>query len=440
MLWWEPFCIALLAPALLFPGRFWVTDLQPLWVVLLFAFWPLRLLVGRRALRRTPLDLPLLALVLAGGVALAVSPAPPSSWEAAGFLLLGVAAAAALLQWPPAQAQPASIAWLLLGAGVPFVLAGPLLLDYPPNKLGLGWVLGGTGIWAQTLGESINPNVLGGVLLVPTLLALAVALGPRWWRYPWRWAWLTLASIFTVGLTLTQCRGAYLALGVGVPLLLLLRWPRSGWLLIPLVGLGTAMLLFSGEIGLAFDAIGADDSITVVGIAGRGLGQRLSIWQAAVAALAQQPLTGIGLGLFGPWVSQHELAVIGLKGPPHAHNLLLQVAAELGLLGLAAYGGAWLAVLNMLIALLRVRPLLRRLPERSENGAEEIHTLQRIPVAKAHRLRLHWTLAAGAAAALAAVMVHGLLDAALWGNKVAFVPWLLFALITNLYFSSKESV
>jgi hypothetical protein len=31
------------------------------------------------------------------------------------------------------------------------------------------------------------------------------------------------------------------------------------------------------------------------------------------------------------------------------------------------------------------------------------------------------------------MLVHGLVDAALWGNKAAFLPWLLLALICLLY-------
>jgi len=39
----------------------------------------------------------------------------------------------------------------------------------------------------------------------------------------------------------------------------------------------------------------------------------------------------------------------------------------------------------------------------------------------------------GAASSLVAMLVHGLLDAVTWGTKLAFMPWLLFALITLLF-------
>jgi hypothetical protein len=39
-----------------------------------------------------------------------------------------------------------------------------------------------------------------------------------------------------------------------------------------------------------------------------------------------------------------------------------------------------------------------------------------------------WTLAAGVLGGMVALLVHGQVDAALWGTKLAFIPWLLFAL------------
>jgi hypothetical protein len=42
-------------------------------------------------------------------------------------------------------------------------------------------------------------------------------------------------------------------------------------------------------------------------------------------------------------------------------------------------------------------------------------------------------LAMGLAGALTAILVHGLLDAPLWGTKLAFLPWLVFALVVLLY-------
>ena len=449
ILWCEPFWIALLAPSLLFPGRFWVAGLQPLWVLLLFAFWPLRLLAaklgGLRTFRTTPLDLALAALLAAVGVALALSPAPASSWEAAGYLLLGVAAAAALTQWPPAQRRPALVAWILLAAGGAIAAAGPQLLGSHADKLGLGFLVPGAGSWTAALAETVNPNVLGGALLLPLLLALALAVGPRWSRQPWRWVWAVIFVGFAAELVLTECRGAWLGAATGIVVILLLRWPRSGWLLLPLGGLAAIGLLSAGGLTLVFDAFGA--SPTARG--GDGLADRITIWQAAVAAIGRQPLSGLGLGLFGPWVTQHGL-LAAANIPLHAHNLLLQVAADLGLGGLGAYLAVLLATAGMLVTLLRMRPLRwrrhghpssRRSSARQENPAPAVHrpAVHYLSPGDIHRLRLHWTLAMGSAGALAALLVHGLVDAALWGNKAAALPWLLIALVCLLFGAHQQA-
>ncbi|MFN8468698.1 MAG: O-antigen ligase family protein [Caldilineaceae bacterium] len=439
ILWVEPFWIALLAPSLLFPGRFWVTELQPLWVLLLFAFWPLRLLAGlatrRSSWRRTPLDLAVAALLAVVAAALALSPAPASSYEAAGYLLLGVAAANALVQWPPLQARPARTAWLLLLVGAAVALVGPLLLGARGDKLGLGFLLPAAGGWGESLGETVNPNVLGGALLAPLLLALALAVGPRWSRQPWRWVWGAFALALAAELLLTECRGAWLGAAVGVAVILLLRWPASGWLLAPLALLAAAGLLAAGGLSLAFDALGGAGG----GRAGQGLADRMAIWQAALTAIGQQPWRGLGLGLFGPWVTQHGLLAGLGTWQPHAHNLLLQVAADLGLPGLAVYGALLLAALATLVGLLRARPAHKRGHGRHRSGsapaspaARPPAPTQRMAAADVYRLRLHWTLAVGSAAALAALLAHGLVDAALWGDKVAFLPWLLLALVCLL--------
>jgi O-antigen ligase len=437
VLWWEPFWIALLAPAILLPGRFWVTALQPLWVLLLFALWPLRLAGGRHTWRRTRLDLPLGALLAATAAALAMSPAPASSWEAGGYLLLGVAAAAALVQWPPLQAQPAYAAFLLLALGLAAALAGGLLPAAGSDKLGIGLVFPPATPWAAALGESINPNVLGGALLIPLLLSTALAVGPRWSPGPSQAAWGLAALALAGELLLTQCRGALLAAAVGAAVIALLRWPRGAWVVALLGALGAGALLAAGGIALAFDALGGS---TPAAHAGQGLADRLVIWQAAAAAIRTQPLTGLGLGLFGPFVTQHGLLAELDAWQPHAHNLPLQVAADLGLGGLLAYSAVIWGTGAMLVTLLRARPAYQRVRRnpgaRGAAGREHARSEEpqrRLPATAVYRRRLEWTLAVGSAAALAAILVHGLVDAALWGNKAAVLPWLLVALVCLLY-------
>jgi hypothetical protein len=96
-------------------------------------------------------------------------------------------------------------------------------------------------------------------------------------------------------------------------------------------------------------------------------------------------------------------------------------------------------VIAMLWNLLRRRERYERLSTR-ERQQRPLEWPQRIAAASVYRTRLHRTLALGAATALAGMLVHGLVDAALWGNKVAFLPWLLFALVASLVQTTKEAL
>jgi putative inorganic carbon (HCO3(-)) transporter len=432
LLWCEPLWIAFLAPALLFPGRFWVAEWQPALVLLLFLFWPLRLLLTHSLGAPRLLVLPSAALLGAVALSLLRSPAPAASWEAAGYLLLGVAAALALVNWPPVRRQPSWVAWLLLGLGGALASLGPLLLGAAPQKFRLGSLIPASGGLGGALGETVNPNVLGGALVIPALLSLALAVGPRWSRRPWRLVCGIFGLSLLLVLLLTQCRGAYLGAATGVLLLLLLRWPRLGWVALPAV-LVVALLGASGTgLSLVFDAMGGG---TGTGAAQDGVSGRLQIWQFALHLFAQRPWQGAGLGLFAAM----QTPVAGSTPAPHAHDLLLQVGMDLGLPGLLAYLALLGGVIAMLWNLLRRRESYERLSTR-ERQQRPGDWPQRIAATSVYRTRLHWTLALGAAAALSGMLVHGLVDAALWGNKVAFLPWLLFALVASLYQTTKEAL
>ena len=62
---------------------------------------------------------------------------------------------------------------------------------------------------------------------------------------------------------------------------------------------------------------------------------RLALWKAAIIAMTKQPITGIGLGVFAEHIGTQ---VFGVKGF-HAHNIFLNIGAELGLPGLLMFSG-----------------------------------------------------------------------------------------------------
>jgi putative inorganic carbon (HCO3(-)) transporter len=135
-----------------------------------------------------------------------------------------------------------------------------------------------------------------------------------------------------------------------------------------------------------------------------GLDGRLEVWNRALYAISDFPFTGIGIGTFPLVVPQlYPFFLSTAETVPHAHNQWLQIAVDLGLPGFIAF-----------LALILVAGLLL------------------FSIVVKREKHLNWFLAIGGLTSLVAVNVHGILDAALWGNKLAFLPWLLFAVAALL--------
>jgi len=196
-------------------------------------------------------------------------------------------------------------------------------------------------------------------------------------------------------LVVTYSRGALLAALWGASLLALLDWvaSRRWWLpalLVMAIGLG---LLAGPFVARALPPPDPEQTLTLAG--------RLPIWGAAVRMIGRAPLTGVGLGNFQLVMARDEPGILPRppQGAEHAHNLLLQVAADLGLIGLAAF---------LVLYGLSLRAAYRAW--RDGGGA----------------------LAMGLFGGLSAAGLHGLADAVQWGSKPAFLLWLFMGLALSL--------
>jgi putative inorganic carbon (HCO3(-)) transporter len=399
LLHFEPLWVVCLAPFVLLPGRWLPGAWQPVVVAALFVGWPLRWLATRRLLPAAPLHVALGALLLWLPVNIWAAVDVVVAWQAAGYLLLGVAGYGAAIAWPPLQRQPQLLAWLLVALAGVLALAGPLLAAPDTTWPLIGPLQQMAAPLAVRLGETINPNILAGaiVVLLPLIVALAVgaldAAAPRRFNRWLRALLWVLAGVIVAVVTLAASRGALLGIGAGLLVVVLWRWPRLLWatplVLLALVG----VLMWVGPTTL----LSQPGSGGAVG----GLDERLEIWSRGLYALQDFAFTGVGLGHFNrviPLLYPYFLISPSVD-ISHAHNLVLQVGVDLGIPGLVA----WLAMLIAVFVLLG-RVLYRR----------------------PHNVTT--TLAAGVLGGLAAMLVHGVLDAPLWGAKLAFTPWLLFAL------------
>lgn len=190
----------------------------------------------------------------------------------------------------------------------------------------------------STLG---NPNALAAYLVVLVGLAGGRLLSLRAW--PGRA--LGLFSLLTNGLLLlwTASRGGWLG-GVAALMTVGALWLHDRDLLRPahlLVWLraqraGVRGLLIAGTLSmLAGLAVMAALVLRSLNEPGRQAELRTFLWDSALTMFAEKPLTGHGLFTYGK-------GLIRLNSMPpttphtHAHSIPLNIAAELGLLGLAA--------------------------------------------------------------------------------------------------------
>lgn len=429
LLWLEPLWLIALLPSLLARDYLWDPWVHPWLVAALFLFWPLRLLVTQQLAPATPLTW---SIGLLGGwswLGVVAAPDPERAWAALGYLAVGIALYFALVNWRPTQRHPWLVLVLLAGCGAALAALGPLLLINISDEF---FIVSDELLRSQPLdifgtGETINPNVLGGILaiLLPPVLALAL----RWERRRKRWLHYTsagvctlLASLMLATLILTQSRGAYLAATAGVAVVLIARWSWSV-LVLAVAGCAAAVTLAVNGGQLFLEAVGTSDSIT-------SLSGRWEVWERALFALRDFPLTGIGLGAFDLVIPQLYPYVENAGADiPHAHNLWLQVGVDLGLPGLLLY--TW-------VLFLAIRGLIQTRRRATHLHAAVTADLRPGPHQRQDRRQrrrlavLRGTIAAGLLGGLTALLVDGIIDAVTWDTKLAFVPWLLLSLTTLL--------
>ena len=399
--------LALTAPFLLLPGLFpRALPLAALAVLLTPAV--LRLARRERLTRPTAANLPvaLLAFVVLP-LAFLLSPAP---WAITGARVTTLAWSIALyfvvVNWSPPLGRDEGARTRL--GGPTLVYLGLGVLTAIVGLLGMGSVdklfsLPGAGILAGLFGggAGLPTNEIAGMLTLFIPFAVALAYGA--WITGRRRPFVLLALpalVMLAALALTQSRTGLAATAIGSAMALLIGGRVSlKWLAAGLIVLGAAVLLISlTPLVDWFVFAGASSWDSVVG-------PRLGIWQQAVDAIRDQPLWGMGFGLFGPLARLVYPLVAPEAGPvlEDAHNLYLQTALDFGLAGAFVFLTAAGIVFVAAVRLVRARPP---------------HTLTRL-----------W--AAGLVGALLAHALYSLTDAVALGTLAGVPLWFAFGLVMS---------
>lgn len=401
---------------------------------LIVALWLVRWLGRGRLTVRTPIDWAASLLVTMIPVTFYATTSPLVTFVQVSRLLAGLALVYGLANWArrPAHLSLAALGLVGVGLGlafvVPFGMGSPSVGKLPLIPRGLHE------LWPRVGSDTINANMIAGalVMVLPFPLALLLEAGvsspgapstlpsvagavPGFaaWMLDRRWIrrlWYGVALLsMLAALSLTLSRGAWIAGAVALFVVLVRHWRRLLWL-IPIAFSTTGLLAWRGELLALLEALVSGGVVPT-------LERRIEIWSRALYMIRDFPFTGIGVGTFQQVAD--VLYPFFLAGPdaeiPHAHNLLLQVAVDLGLPGLVAFLS--ILVLAFWSALDNARSF-------AGEGDDALAAVA-------------WA----GVASLIGMLVHGIVDATTWiVGRGAFVPWAVIGMLVALRVGRKGHV
>jgi O-antigen ligase len=311
----------------------------PLFVLtalLLAASLPAAVMIrGSVQVTRSPADIPVAGLAALSMLGLLIAPVHPLARQAALHVLSCTAFFFAGTQCFDTRKHIRTFLTVVMWLGGAVAVFG-LAEYFFAEQLPLDFFHGPDRRIGSTLG---SPAFLGGwvVLILPLILSTALNdEGTRWKR---RLAGILCVMLFGV-LLLTRSRSSVIGCGASLVLLFVLRSQGARVrpaLIGPLLLLVSAVLVFLLVPGARDRVFQIFDPVT-----GSTLARRWFFWEAGARAFLASPIWGHGAGSFEPvmirfrspdyWIARSEDVV------PHAHNEIIETAAELGLAGLVLLG------------------------------------------------------------------------------------------------------
>jgi putative inorganic carbon (HCO3(-)) transporter len=352
---------------------------------------------------RTPLDWPILLLLIQIGLSYWVSAQPEKTFIVTAQLAAGLVACFAIVNWSLDRTRLWWAVAALIALGLALALVAPFAVDWlSDRKTFLPPIL--LEFFPLLLSDSIHHNVMASALvtLLPLPLALFLALSPgpglRFWL---RTALLVISLIGIVIVILTQSRGGYIALGLSLWLTLWLSGRRRWAIALTIVAVLVIIWLTTRPLAEAVEGLDA----TQVALDPSTWSFRQRVWQTAINIIGDYAFSGVGAGTF------NDVAILfygfDSHNNPGAHNLFLQAGVDLGIPGLISF---------LSVLLLAIWTAIRS------------YRHYGLP----HETRMR-AIAIGGLAGLVATVAHGLVDSHTWGSKGAFIPWTVIGLVIALY-------
>ncbi len=274
-------------------------------------------------LRYSKILRPLAFYVLVGLVSVVFSLDPSTSWAEASELFGLVT-------------LPLAFFWVRDTKRLQRVLDGVVIVAALAAVWGLGQFLTGYGDLEQRIrGPFSHYMTFAVVLLVANLFLLSRFACRRPRLKDWRWLACTLITMALLG---SLTRSSWVALGLTLLILVLLRRPRNLLVSIPIAVVAFALLTAPVRQRIA----------SIVDLKDPSNYDRLSMLDAGLEMISERPFFGLGPGMAEQLYPIYRPLAAPRHEVQHLHNTYLQIGAERGLIGLSAY--LWLIGSGLLAA------------------------------------------------------------------------------------------
>lgn len=233
---------------------------------------------------------------------------------------------------------------------------------------------------------SFNANEVAGALVYVCIFSLGTSLSSfvegradlsnrkdRVLHWMMRWGAMSGFLLTFSALLLGQSRFALAGLFVAGYMVIGFILPRWRWRVIGLIIwtglLVVEMMIVTNFLPINFPAGDASPSVessggdvaTLNSRDERTLSTRFELWERALWMMRDYPLTGAGMSTYRALVMREDYMIPYYEGqqfgPPHAHNMVLQVGADLGIPGMLIYIGWYLVLFWMAIQVWRQSPI-----------------------------------------------------------------------------------
>lgn len=290
--------------------------------------------------------------------------------------------------------QVKRLMWAMLTSAVVVSLYGFHQYFFGANVSAMEWVDGEQfpDLKMRVFSTLENPNLLAGFLV--TMMAIASGMGYKSDTVKSKMIFASLVILFGGCLVLTYSRGAWISLLAIIGMYGVLCNRKIFWLL----------LLLPVIAFFAHDAL-LERLMSIMNPTDTSSTLRLALWESTIAMIMDKPFFGIGWGAYWMVYPDYDFFINNANTKIfHAHNMYLNIAAEIGIPGLLTF-------LSMMYGHVR-------LALSSIGGAAQ-----------------HWSsgVMLGIVGAICGLIVNGFTDYVLFNIQLSMLFWLLNALIVVVW-------